>query len=221
MIIFSCETSDCSAKIKIPYDNSKNFKCPKCSRKYDADEGKNIFFQEELDKFLQENLYQEDYLEVKLAIENDLNAFISWQTIVETHLASCKKKVSTAEFIVNVKEFGKELNKIKFQIPEPLTLSKVRENRKKEPNEPIHLAHEILLWEADYMYNLDKGLGKDPSSVGHNVWIEENKKIQDEISWRISFLKDLHSKFDLNEHRSKFKAVPSKKYGGIFEIEKK
>ena len=60
--------------------------------KYDADEGKNIFFQEEMDKFLRENLYEKDYLELRLALENDLNAFKSWQTIVSTHLANTSKR---------------------------------------------------------------------------------------------------------------------------------
>ena len=45
---------------------------------------------------------------------------------------------------------------------------------------------------------------------------EENKK---HFSWRISYLKDIHPKFNLEEHRKKFKAVRSKEYG-FFELKK-
>ena len=221
MIIFSCEGLNCSAKIKIPDDNARNFKCPKCNFKYDADEGKNIFFQEEMDKFLQENLYEKDYLELRLALENDLNAFISWQTIVLTHLADTKKKVSTDEFKINFKEFENKIKDIKFQIPEPLDIEKVRKNQKKEPHEPIHVAHEILIYEAYLKDNLDNGLGKNPRSIGHRYWLEENEKYEHEIKWRTESLKELYpKKCDLNEHRKKFKTVKPISTG-IIEIKKK
>ena len=220
MIIFSCEGLNCSAKIKIPDDNAINFKCPKCNFKYDADEGKNIFFQEEMDKFLRENLYEKDYLELRLALENDLNAFKSWQTIVSTHLANTKKKVSIEEFKINFKEFENKIKDIKFQIPKPLDLGVVRKNIKKYPTEPKHEAHEILIYEANYKDHLDHGLGKDPRSVGHNYWLEDKKEYEHQIRWRTEHLKEMYPKFDLNEHRKKFKTVKPISTG-IVEIKKK
>ena len=221
MIIFSCEGLNCSAKIKIPDDNARNFKCPKCNFKYDADEGKNIFFQEEMDKFLRENLYEKDYLELRLALENDLNAFKSWQTIVSTHLANTSKKVSIEEFKINFKEFENKIKDIKFQIPKPLNLGVVRENIKKYPIEPKHEAHAILIYEAYLRDHLDNGSGKEPGSTTHDYWLEDKKEYESEIRVRTEHLKEMYLEFDLNEHRKKFKAVPSKKYGGVFEIKKK
>ena len=220
MIKFSCEGLNCSAKIEIPDDNARNFKCPKCNRKYDSDEGKNIFFQEELDKFLEENLYQEDYLELRLALENDLNAFISDSTIVFTHLANTKKKVSTQEFKQNLKEFGNKLKDIKFQIPKPLDLGVVRKNEKKYPGEPKNKAHEILIYEANYKDHLDNGLGKDTRSASHNYWLEDKKEYEHQIRRRTEHLKEMFPKFDLNEHRKKFKTVKPISTG-IVEIKKK
>ena len=220
MIIFSCEGLNCSVKIKIPDDNARNFKCPKCNFKYDADEGKNIFFQEEMDKFLRENLYEKDYLELRLALENDLNAFKSWQTIVSTHLANTSKKVSIEEFKINFKEFENKIKDIKFQIPKPLNLGVVRENIKKYPIEPKHEAHAILIYEAYLRDHLDNGSGKEPGSTTHDYWLEDKKEYEHQIRWRTEHLKEMYPEFDLNEHRKKFKTVKPISTG-IVEIKKK
>ena len=84
-------------------------------------------------------------------------------------------------------------------------------------NSDLYLAHEILLYEAEYYDHLENDLRKNPNSIAHDMWNEQNEENKNEISWRISYLKDRHPEFNLEEHRKKFKVVRSKEYG-IFEI---
>ena len=224
MIVFSCNGSICSAKIRIEEDNDKNFKCPKCNKRYDADEGKHIYFNEELDIFLRENLEWEEYLRLQGNLEDDTYFYKSEESILKDHIFNCKKKVSKEEFKINLKEFINRMNEIIYQIPEPpkplnlFEISKKMENKRENIlKEPLYRAHEILLYEAEYYDHLEKGLGKNPNSMAHDIWNEQNEKNKHDFSWRISFLKEIWPEFNLEEHRKKFKAVRSKEYGG-FEI---
>ena len=224
MIVFSCAGLNCSAQIRIEPDNDKSFKCPKCKRKYDADEGKDIYFNEELDLFLRENLEKDDYLRLQGDLEDDTYFYKSEESILARHISNSKKKVSKEEFDKSFDDFKNKINELVYKVPEPpkplnlFEIRKIQETKEGILNSDLYLAHEILLYEAMYYDHLENDSGKNPNSIAHGIWNEQNEKNKHEFSWRICYLKDMHPEFNLEEHRKKFKAVPTRDNLRIFEI---
>ena len=216
MIVFSCDGLNCSAQIRIEPDNDKNFKCPKCKRKYDADEGKDIYFNEELDLFLRENLEKDDYLRLQGDLEDDTYFYKSEESIIARHISNSKKKVSKEEFDKSFDDFKNKINELVYKVPEPpkpLDLIGIREKMEESIlTKGFYLAHEILIYEAMYYDYLENNSGKNPNSIAHGMRNEDNEKNKNEIEMLISSLKEFYPEINLEEHRKKFKAVRSGGY---------
>ena len=96
MKIISCGNPGCPAKIRIPEDNNKYFRCPKCKSKHDVDGSlmskQNLENQEGKTKFQKfQNLYHKGYINISTTsfILNRIffnNAYDEFKHIVKKNL---------------------------------------------------------------------------------------------------------------------------------------